>query len=195
MNYQGTFSLSTTYSYGDSVVFNGSSYISRTDNNTAHQPDSAPAFWGLVAQAGAPGAPGAPGAMGVQGQLGPQGPTGATGPQGPAGQAAVIPANLNALSQNLGNPEAISGPAHDASYNCVIGQILLLPYNAGGNTLPAAGQTLQVSEHTALFALIGNHFGGDAGRTFALPDLRAFAPTGTTYAVCMTGFYPASASQ
>lgn len=38
------------------------------------------------------------------------------------------------------------------------------------------GQTLQVNEHTILFAVIGNTYGGDGDTTFKLPDLRGRAP-------------------
>ena len=34
------------------------------------------------------------------------------------------------------------------------------------------GQVLSINEHRALFDAIGNRFGGDGRRTFALPDLR-----------------------
>ncbi len=38
------------------------------------------------------------------------------------------------------------------------------------------GQLLPISENNALFALIGNIYGGDGQSTFALPDLRGRAP-------------------
>ncbi|MCO6457620.1 MAG: phage tail protein [Pirellulaceae bacterium] len=38
------------------------------------------------------------------------------------------------------------------------------------------GQLLQISQNTALFALVGSTFGGDGRSTFALPDLRGRAP-------------------
>ncbi len=34
------------------------------------------------------------------------------------------------------------------------------------------GQTLQISQNTALFSLLGTQYGGDGIRTYALPDLR-----------------------
>jgi microcystin-dependent protein len=34
------------------------------------------------------------------------------------------------------------------------------------------GQVLSISEHRALYEVIGNRYGGDGRRTFALPDLR-----------------------
>ncbi len=37
------------------------------------------------------------------------------------------------------------------------------------------GDILQIQQHTALFALFGNTYGGDGRTTFALPDLRGKA--------------------
>lgn len=41
-----------------------------------------------------------------------------------------------------------------------------------GAFMPANGQTLSVSNYQALYALIGNTYGGSGTTTFALPDLR-----------------------
>ncbi len=41
------------------------------------------------------------------------------------------------------------------------------------------GQTLQISQHTALFSILGTTYGGDGKTTFALPDLRGRVPIGT----------------
>jgi len=41
------------------------------------------------------------------------------------------------------------------------------------------GSVLQVRENTALFVLIGNFYGGDGRKTFALPDLRGRVVVGT----------------
>ncbi len=38
------------------------------------------------------------------------------------------------------------------------------------------GQTLNVQEYQALFAVIANQFGGDGDTTFCLPDLRGLVP-------------------
>ena len=38
------------------------------------------------------------------------------------------------------------------------------------------GQMMQISQNTALFALIGTTYGGDGVRTFALPDLQSRVP-------------------
>jgi microcystin-dependent protein len=55
---------------------------------------------------------------------------------------------------------------------------------------PAAGQTLSISQNTALFSLLGTRYGGDGRTTFQLPDLRSSAPNGLTYVICMSGIYP-----
>jgi microcystin-dependent protein len=40
------------------------------------------------------------------------------------------------------------------------------------------GQLLAISDHTAVFALLGTTYGGDGHQTFGLPDLRGRAPIG-----------------
>ncbi|KAA3622298.1 MAG: phage tail protein [Bacteroidetes bacterium] len=56
------------------------------------------------------------------------------------------------------------------------------------------GQLLPISEHTALFSLIGTYYGGDGRTTFALPDLRGrvaihpgTGPDLSTYSLGQTG--------
>ena len=39
--------------------------------------------------------------------------------------------------------------------------------------LPCNGQTVQIRDNTALYALLGTLYGGDGTTTYALPDLRA----------------------
>jgi microcystin-dependent protein len=41
------------------------------------------------------------------------------------------------------------------------------------------GQILNIAQNQALFAVIGNVYGGDGVKTFALPDLRGRVPVGT----------------
>lgn len=40
------------------------------------------------------------------------------------------------------------------------------------------GQTLDIGEHTALYTLLANEYGGDGRRTFKLPDLCGRVPVG-----------------
>lgn len=42
------------------------------------------------------------------------------------------------------------------------------------------GQTLQISQYTALFSILGTTYGGDGVSTFKLPDLRGAFPTQCT---------------
>jgi microcystin-dependent protein len=44
--------------------------------------------------------------------------------------------------------------------------------------LPCDGRERNLSNHTALFSLIGTKFGGDGKSTFAVPDLRSYTPVG-----------------
>lgn len=82
--FQGTWDVSTSYDEGNVVYFEGSAYISLTDDNVGHTPtDGDP--WTIFAQQGSTGATGATGDTGATGPTGPTGPTGATGATGPAG--------------------------------------------------------------------------------------------------------------
>lgn len=60
-----------------------------------------------------------------------------------------------------------------------LGQIKLF----AGNYAPADwaicdGSVYQIAQYQALFALIGNRWGGDGSRTFGIPDLRGRIPVG-----------------
>lgn len=62
-----------------------------------------------------------------------------------------------------------------------IGQIMQVGFNyAPVNWLTCKGQILQVSQNQALFALLGNRFGGNGATSFGLPDAqgRVFIGTG-----------------
>lgn len=59
-----------------------------------------------------------------------------------------------------------------------VGEIRLLAFNyAPEGWLLCQGQELNTSQYQALFALIGNAYGGDGNSTFKLPDLRGRVPT------------------
>jgi len=79
VSFQGLWSSATTYTTGDAVFYNGSSYISLAGGNTNNQPDVSVAQWSVLAQQGNIGI------QGIQGVVGPIGPIGATGPQGTTG--------------------------------------------------------------------------------------------------------------
>jgi microcystin-dependent protein len=61
-----------------------------------------------------------------------------------------------------------------------IGTICATTYNfcPSPEYLPAQGQTLQINQYQALFALIGTNYGGDGRTNFVLPDLRGRVPVG-----------------
>lgn len=48
------------------------------------------------------------------------------------------------------------------------------------------GQTLPINQYQALYALLANRFGGNAGTTFQLPDLRYRAVVGQDYNIGLT---------
>ncbi|MBB5752871.1 phage tail protein [Prosthecomicrobium pneumaticum] len=59
----------------------------------------------------------------------------------------------------------------------VIGQVALLAMNAIPRYWTACdGKILQIDHNQTLFSLIGNAFGGDGLKTFAVPDLRTAVP-------------------
>jgi microcystin-dependent protein len=58
-----------------------------------------------------------------------------------------------------------------------IGQIILFAGNfAPRNWMFCQGQTLSISQNTALFSILGTTYGGDGINTFQLPDLRGRVP-------------------
>jgi microcystin-dependent protein len=74
-----------------------------------------------------------------------------------------------------------------------IGTILLFPYNfTPANWSSCDGQILTISQYQALYALIGNIYGGSASQgTFALPNLNGAQPLSTMkYYIALMGIYP-----
>lgn len=60
-----------------------------------------------------------------------------------------------------------------------IGEIRAFPFDfAPRHWAECNGQLLPISQNTALFAIIGNRFGGNGRTDFALPDLRQHAVAG-----------------
>ena len=134
------------------------------------------------------------GATGPAGPQGPSGPTGPQGVQGPPGPTGSVPANLTALSGQLSNTNGVAYLGSDRFIfpgACVIGDVFLSVNGYGsGNALPADGRTIPIQNNTALFSLIGINFGGNGTSNYALPDLRAFAPKGMQYSICLNGTFP-----
>lgn len=61
-----------------------------------------------------------------------------------------------------------------------IGSIMLFAGNfAPRGWMLCAGQTLQISQNSALFSILGTVYGGNGTTTFQLPDLRSRVPVGT----------------
>lgn len=59
----------------------------------------------------------------------------------------------------------------------LLGEIMFAGFNfAPRNWAKCDGQILPISQHTALFSLLGTIYGGDGRTTFALPDLRGRTP-------------------
>lgn len=73
-----------------------------------------------------------------------------------------------------------------------IGQIELFPYNfAPKDWMSCEGQLLNISQHAALFSLLGTNFGGNGQTTFGLPNLQGKQPVPhLQYCIAINGFYP-----
>ncbi|WP_420066123.1 phage tail protein [Pectobacterium colocasium] len=76
-----------------------------------------------------------------------------------------------ALSAGVLLPQTAAACSADGDY---IGSVCYMAgtYCPAGDYLPANGQTLNVSQYQALYAVLGNLYGGTPNTTFALPDLR-----------------------
>jgi len=72
----------------------------------------------------------------------------------------------------------------------MLGDIVLSVNAYGTAALPADGRLLAINTNAALFTILGTRFGGDGVSTFGLPDLRAFAPNGLQYSICVNGIFP-----
>ncbi|MBL4788716.1 MAG: tail fiber protein [Kordiimonadaceae bacterium] len=99
-------------------------------------------------------------------------------------------------------PFSMMTPAAYANiHDCTIGEVRLFAGNfAPKNWVKAEGQLLQISQHSALFSVLGITYGGDGRTNFALPDLKGpankDAPENkpdryrTVYIICVVGSYP-----
>jgi hypothetical protein len=80
LNWQGTWSASSTYVVDDAVSYNGASYFCINPvGPSVTNPILDTANWALLAAQGATGPQGPQGATGLQGPIGPQGPAGSGG--------------------------------------------------------------------------------------------------------------------
>lgn len=74
-----------------------------------------------------------------------------------------------------------------------VGEVRPFPYGfAPTGWAPCQGQLLPLKDNTALFALLGNRYGGDGVSTFALPKLDPLpAKSGTLqYCIALQGVFP-----
>lgn len=74
-----------------------------------------------------------------------------------------------------------------------LGQILYVAFSyAPSGWAVCDGQVLPVSSNQALFALLGDRFGGDGHTTFGLPKLTTAptTPPGLLPVIALTGLFP-----
>lgn len=87
MYWKGTWSSGQSYTSGDAIERNGSSYICKTAHTSSV--DNAPpnsSYWDILSIKGSDGIAGATGPQGVKGDTGATGPAGPQGIQGPQGE-------------------------------------------------------------------------------------------------------------
>lgn len=89
IDWNGPWVSNTSYSQGDVVSYNGSSYYCISAISSAVNPSIDTTHWGLLASSGSVGPQGATGPQGPAGSAGSTGPQGATGPAGPIGPAGL----------------------------------------------------------------------------------------------------------
>ena len=131
------------------------------------------------------------GPRGPEGPAGPAGPAGPLGPQGPQGVAG--PAGADGDLGDFFGTTSFGGDGR-GGFECTLGEVRLSAATFGYDMV-ADGRLLQISQHSALFSLLGTEYGGDGRTTFALPDLRDVAPrsrngAALNYYVCTQGLYP-----
>ncbi len=82
-----------------------------------------------------------------------------------------------------------SGPAPSCIVSEVGYQAMDVIAGAGSRRLPAEGRLYPVAEHTTLFSLLGDTYGGDASTTFGVPAVADPVP-GVHAGICDSGSYP-----
>lgn len=71
-----------------------------------------------------------------------------------------------------------------------VGELLVFPYDLKSDRFALCdGSKLPVRQHSALFSLVGDRFGGDFDN-FSVPDLRGVAPDKHNYYISLTGVFP-----
>ncbi len=150
--FQGSYSSSTNYAFGDVVSWQGASFVSLSASNHGNTPSFSPAVWGVLSAQGAQGSTGATGSagpagpQGVPGSPGPGGPPGPAGPQGIPGQAGAqgIPGTTGATGpQGPAGPQGIAGP---------VGLTFRGAYQSSANYALADGVSYGGSSYVSLVA-------------------------------------------
>ncbi len=137
---------------------------------------------------------------GLTGPAGPAGPAGAAGAIGaagtpdPAGFYSRTESDARYLAASRFGGADKSEPVNSGGGgfpSCTVGEVMLFAgkYPPKG-TLFADGQLVSIASNTALFQILGTHYGGDGTSTFAVPDMRGIEPAGVNYVVCTLGIYP-----
>ena len=79
----------------------------------------------------------------------------------------------------------------DTCQDRILGEVWMFAGTfAPRGTAFAHDQLLPISQHNALFSLLGTIYGGDGRTTFGLPDLEDLAPDGVNYVICLQGLFP-----
>jgi hypothetical protein len=171
--WMGEYNPTTVYALHDAVQYQGSSYMSRSNNNNSSLSD--PAKWDFLAAKGDTGATGATGPAGPQGLQGVAGPagsqglkgdTGATGAQGPKGDTGA-PGATGATGlqgiQGVAGPTGATGPQGPAGTNGIIGADGKTVLNGAGDpvTTYAAGTVGDFFLDTANNKIYGPKTGSD----------------------------------
>jgi microcystin-dependent protein len=75
----------------------------------------------------------------------------------------------------------------------LMGDIVCFAFNfAPYGWLKCSGQTLNISDYSSLYTLLGTKFGGNGATTFCLPDLSNASKFygAMSYYICTNGIYP-----
>lgn len=137
---RGAFRSSTSYSAGDVVTFQGSSFVALKSTTGVAPPT--PSTWALVAQAGARGPAGAQGPAGPTGATGPAGAQGPAGPAGPAGEQG--PAGAQGPAGPIGPTGAQGQPGVGIGGSCPFGAAIS-EVDVHGNVVCTASRTQGIS--------------------------------------------------
>lgn len=161
ISYKGAYAAGTDYAVGDSVDYNGSSYV-MFNNATAGTLPTDTTYWQVLANKGDKGdtgATGATGATGPQGVQGVKGDTGLTGADGPNNITSSTTTNLTGFL--VGNGSAVS--ADNSTYqplNTVLTELTALT-DPNADRVPFWNDTSNNFEWKTIGTASGNLAAGD----------------------------------